>query len=369
MKKYVLSAFLFLGLLSQPAFAENWPKEVTDVLGHKVVLEKPPERIILASGYSFLSLLFVDNHVTNKLVAWGSELKRFDEKSYLLFTKTFPKLSSLTTVGSGSGSELSAELILSLQPDLVIFDAWQAAGSTILIEHLEEAGIKSIFIDYYMYPLKNTVPSTRLLGQVLDREENAEALITFYQSHMDQLTSRLQGKTLKKPKVFLHAYAGVWTCCWSSGSGGIGEFISLFNGENIGASRFNNANGGNLNLEYVLTEDPDIYIATGHSGVDENKGLAIGTSAKKEAVEQQLKHIVSESGLNALTAVEEHRVYGFWNYFSGSPFNIVGAEVMAKWLQPELYADIDPQATMDEINQKFLPLTLEGTYWVSLDGK
>lgn len=367
MKKWLLRLFVVLGLFSQPVLAESWPKEVTDILGNKVVLEKPPERIILASGYSFLSLLFVDNQVTNKLVAWGSELKRFDEKSYLLFAKTFPELTSLTTVGSGSGSELSAELILSLQPDLVIFDAWQAPGSTALIAHLNEAGIKSVFIDYYMSPLKNTIPSTRLLGQVLDSETQAEALIAYYQSKMEQLTSRLAEKTLNKPTVFLHAYAGVWNCCWSSGSGGVGEFISLFNGDNIGASRFNNANGGNLNLEYILTEDPDIYIATGHSGVDGNKGLAIGTSAKKDAVQQQLKRIVSESGLNALTAVQAHRVYGFWNYFSGSPFNIVGAEVMAKWLQPELYADIDPMTTMDELNQRFLPIKLEGTYWIELD--
>jgi len=367
MKKWLLGLCVVLDLLSQPVLAESWPKEVTDILGNKVVLDKPPERIILASGYSYLSLLFVDNNITSKLVAWGSELKRFDEKSYLLFAKKFPVLATLATIGSGSGSELSAEMILSLQPDLVIFDAWQAAGSTILIEYLNQAGIKSVFIDYYMSPLKNTIPSTRLLGQVLDQEKHAEELIAFYQTHLEKLTSRLQSHTLKKPKVLLHAYAGVWKCCWSSGSGGTGEFISLFNGENIGASRFNNANGGNLNLEYILTEDPDIYIATGHSGVDENKGLAIGTGAKKDAVLQQLKRIVSESGLNALTAVEEHRVYGFWNYFSGSPFNIVGIEVMAKWMQPELYPDVDPQVTMNTLNQRFLPVALEGVYWIALD--
>ena len=365
MKKIWFSVLIGLSVFIQPALAAGWPKEVTDILNNKVLLEKPPERIILASGYSFLSLLFVDPKPTNKLVAWGSELKRFDEKTYALFLTRFPELAKLTTIGSGSGDELSAELILSLQPDLVIFDAWQAEGSASLIEHLKKAQIKVVFIDYYMSPLKHTVPSTRLLGQIMDREQETETLLDYYQSHMQKLTSRLGSHGVKEPKVLLHAYAGVWNCCWSSGSGGIGEFISLFKGKNIGGSLFNNANGGYLNLEYILMEDPDIYIATGHSAVDPNKGLPIGTSIDKSLTLRQLRKIVSEPGLNALMAVAENRVYGFWNYFSGSPFNLVGAEVLAKWIQPELYQDIDPQKTMNEMNERFLPVALQGTYWIS----
>lgn len=366
MKKFLFGLLTYLVLSSQFSFAAGWPKEVTDILGNKVVLEQPPQRIILASGYSFISLVFTDPEPTKKLVAWGSELKRFDAATYSLFLTKYPELADLTTIGSGSGNELSAELILSLQPDLVIFDAWQAEGSTTLIEHLNKAGIKVIFIDYYMSPLEHTVPSTRLLGQVMDREAETEELIAFYQSHMERLTSRLASGNLKQPKVLLHAYPGVWNCCWSSGSGGVGEYISLFKGINIGASLFPNANGGNLNLEYILMQDPDIYIATGHSGVDKNKGLPIGTGIDEALTLRQLRKIVSEPGLNALTAVAENRVYGFWNYFSGSPFNIVGAEVMAKWIQPELYQDINPQETMDEINRRFLPLPLKGTYWIAI---
>jgi iron complex transport system substrate-binding protein len=367
MIKICLSVLMGIAVLFQPVFASGWPKEVTDVLGNKVVLEKAPERIILASGYSFLSLAFVDPKPTAKLVAWGSELKRFDEKTYSLFLNKFPELATLTTIGSGSGNDLSAEVILALQPDLIIMDAWQKEGSATLVEHLQNAGIKIVYIDYYMSPLKHTVPSTRLLGQIMDREEQAEALISFYQSHMDNLTSRLDSPKVATPKVFIHAYAGVWACCWSSGSGGLGEYLELFKGRNIGATAFPNANGGTLNLEYVLMEDPDIYIATGHSGVDPQKGLPIGTGVSRDLALRQLKKIVSTPGLDSLTAVEEKRVYGFWNYFSGSPFNVVGAEALAKWIQPELYQDIDPQKTMDEMNRRFLSQPLEGTYWVSLD--
>jgi iron complex transport system substrate-binding protein len=37
---------------------------------------------------------------------------------------------------------------------------------------------------------------------------------------------------------------------------------------------------------------------------------------------------------------------------------------MAKWIHPELFADIDPSATLAEINRHFLAVPLEGTMWV-----
>lgn len=365
MKRYLTGLLIGLVACLSPALADVWPKQVTDILGNKVTIEQPPQRILLASGFNLLALSFVEPDPVSRLAAWGSDLKRFDSETYGLFQQRFPALATLPTVGSGSGDELSSEMILAVQPDLVIFDAWQAAGSASLADKLKKVGIPVIYIDFYQSPLHNTIPSTRLLGQVMGREAQAEELISFYSAHMERLTSRIAGQQLKQRRVLLHAYPGVWNCCWSSGSGGIGEFITLFGGENIGAAQFPNANGGQLNLEYIITADPEIYIATGHSGVNQKTALPIGTAIDSALSRRQLNYVVSAPGLNTTSAVREQRIYGFWNYFSGSPFNIVGAELMAKWLQPELYQDIDPQQTMDEINRRFLPVTLTGTYWVN----
>lgn len=92
----------------------------------------------------------------------------------------------------------------------------------------EKSKIPVAVIDYYQEPMKNTVASTRLLGQLLDREEKAEAVIDFYQQHMAALTERLKGKDISHPRVLLNAYPGMWDCCWSSGTGGPYEFISFF---------------------------------------------------------------------------------------------------------------------------------------------
>lgn len=366
MNKRLLMLFITLIFSISTVYAGEWTKEVTDVLGNKVVLKQKPKRVILASGYSFVALTFVEENPSDILVGWGSELKKLDVETYNLYLKTFPKLADLKVIGSGSGDELSTETILSLSPDLVIFEGWQAQRSQNLIALLNKSGIPVAFIDFYQSPLENTVPSIRVLGQLLDKEQKAEELISFYQTHMDKLTSRLNDPKIQSPSVLLHAYPGVWDCCWSSGSGGIGEYISLFKGINVGAEKFPTANGGTLSLEYLIQKSPQVYIATGHSAVDPHKALPLGTSVDMAISQRQLKVLVEQKGINTFDAVKQGRVYGFWNYFSGSPFNIVGAEVMAKWLQPEVYQDIDPQKTMDELNQHFLPVTLTGTYWLTL---
>ncbi|SUB81830.1 ferrichrome/ferrioxamine B periplasmic transporter [Pragia fontium] len=366
MNNRLLKLLLIFIFSISTAYASEWPKEVTDILGNKVVVTQKPQRVVLASGYSFVALSFVHEDPASVLIGWGSELKKFDTATYELYKKTFPKLATLKTIGSGSGDELSVETILSLSPDLVIFEAWQAPRSQALIALLRKSHIPVVFVDFYQSPLENTLPSVRLLGQLLDREQQTEQLIAFYQSHMERLTSRLNDPKIEHPRVLLHAYPGVWECCWTSGAGGVGEYITLFKGINVGADKFPTGNGGQLSLEYLIQKNPQVYIATGHSGVDPNKALPLGTGVDMALSQRQLSKLVAEKGLNTFDAVQNGRVYGFWNYFSGSPLNIVGAEVMAKWIQPQLYQDVDPQKTMDEMNQRFLPVTLTGTYWLTL---
>ena len=45
--------------------------------------------------------------------------------------------------------------------------------------------------------------------------------------------------------------------------------------------------------------------------------------------------------------------------------NIVGVQAIAKWLHPELFADIDPHATLATMYQRFQPFDANGIYWMS----
>ena len=68
----------------------------------------------------------------------------------------------------------------------------------------------------------------------------------------------------------------------------------------------------------------------------------------------------------ALQAVQQGRAYAIWHHYYNSPFNVVAVQVMAKWLYPELFADLDPQATLKALYARHQPIPLQGVYWTGL---
>ena len=44
----------------------------------------------------------------------------------------------------------------------------------------------------------------------------------------------------------------------------------------------------------------------------------------------------------------------------------MAVQQLAKWLHPELFEDLDPNATMKELHERFLPIDYETGYWILL---
>ena len=64
-------------------------------------------------------------------------------------------------------------------------------------------------------------------------------------------------------------------CCNSPGRGNVGDIIEADGGANIGAAIIPRA-FGKLNLEYVIAQNPQVYIATGGSHMEGTAGLLVG---------------------------------------------------------------------------------------------
>jgi iron complex transport system substrate-binding protein len=120
-----------------------------------------------------------------------------------------------------------------------------------------------------------------------------------------------------------------------------------------------------MSLEYILTEDPQIYISTGNPHMSAAGGLVLGVGVAADAAQASFETVLSKPGIADLSAVKAGRTYGLWHLFHDLPLNIVAIESLAKWIHPDLFADVDPKATMDEINRSFLAIPLEGTFDVS----
>ncbi|TIL41081.1 MAG: ABC transporter substrate-binding protein, partial [Mesorhizobium sp.] len=52
--------------------------------------------------------------------------------------------------------------------------------------------------------------------------------------------------------------------------------------------------------------------------------------------------------------------------FYNSPYQFVAIQQMAKWLHPDLFADLDAEVTFKELHEKFLPVGYRPGHWVSL---
>ena len=70
--------------------------------------------------------------------------------------------------------------------------------------------------------------------------------------------------------------------------------------------------------------------------------------------------------MTGIAAVQNRQMHAIWHQFYNSPYQFVGIQQMAKWLHPELFAELDPEATFKELHERFLPVDYRPGYWVSL---
>lgn len=229
-----------------------------------------------------------------------------------------------------------------------------------------------IYVDLRIDLLNNTVPSVRLLGEVLNRQQRAEQFITFYQQHMAVVQQRLAGYQGPKPKVMLHLHLGRRdTCCTTAAYGNLGDLLTFAGGDNIANASVKGVYG-ELNPETILSANPDVYLATGMAGSQGKRlsDLRLGPQVSpQEAADSFRRLIAKQPMLTNLQAVKNHRAWSVWHNFYLSPYHVVLVEMFAKAFYPDLFADINPQQTFQQLYQQFLPLPFSGTYWSQLDNE
>ncbi|MCM2971415.1 ABC transporter substrate-binding protein [Larsenimonas suaedae] len=342
--------------------------DVTDVTGRHVSLEAPAKRVILGEGRNVIALSLLTPQPSDVLVGWGSDFKRY-KNIYRRFTEALPKLETIPTVGSGQGaSDLSVEKIISLRPDVVILSRSQTPPSenTLLERQLEAAGITLVYVDFATDPAQDTLKSLQIMAKLIGRDAEYERFATFYRAKRQEVATLAEGidPSTPKPLIFLEAHAaGMHACCYSPGDGSFQGFIDLVGGENLGG-RTLKGKSGLLTPEYILASQPDIYIATGGSYLEGTPGMVLGPFEPIEKARASLKRVTSRDAIAQLAAVKHHRVHGLYHHLINTPYNIVVLELLAKWIHPDVFGELDPTATLDAINKKFAAVPLTGSLWI-----
>lgn len=343
---------------------------VTDIAGRTVEVPDNVNRILLGEGrlFSAIALLEGDKPL-DRIVGWQGDLRKLDPQTYAVYKDKFPQIDKIPLIGNTSADSVSAEKVLTLNPDIAIFglSGHGPGKNSELVNQLEKAGVPVVFVDFRDNPLKNTLPSIRMLGKALNREQVAEKYADFYERNqklVTDITSKLPED--KKPSVFIELRAGAFEdCCGTAGDGNMGNFIDLAGGKNIAKGVLPGALG-TMNLEKIIDADPQIYIATGAKAPkSKDAGVQLGAQSTVEDAKASLKTITERKGISSLSAVKDGQDYAIWHNYYNSPYNVLATQVFAKWFYPEQFAELDPQKTLNELHSQFLAVEPTGIYWVS----
>lgn len=343
--------------------------EIVDVRGRTVTIPRRVGKISIDDGRFLVALSLLLPNPVKPLAAWPHDINRLGKKTYALLKRKFPAIEALPQIAS-SAETFNMEALLAAEPDVAVFSLGHGPSGS-QIELLKSVGIEVVFIDFALHPFDNQAQSLRILGKLTGSLDEAKRYIAFRQEHLSRIRRKVADLPLSsQPAVFLEAHAGISNdCCYSPGDGSIGAYIDFVGGHNIGADVIPGASG-KLSIEYILSRNPDVYIATGGPQLAKTGGLVLGRGYSTAEARQSLRGITQRQGIAHMGAIQRGDVYGLSHQLLKSPLDIVAIEALAKWIHPELFEGISPAQTLETINQEFLAVPYKkGTFRVDLQEK
>ncbi len=222
---------------------------------------------------------------------------------------------ALADIGGGFG-EINAEVLLSAQPDLVLAAEINPIENITLLEDL---GLKVFYLSNPL-ELEGLYENLRLVGTLVGRQIEAEALILNLRQRVADVESRVAGVD-DRPLVFYELDATDPNAPWTSGPG---TFIDLLlnkaGGTNLG-SRLQDP-WVQISVEALITENPDIILLGDYT---------LGGITPED--------VRARPGWDTIAAVKNQRVYPFDDNLVSrpGPRMVDGLEALVKLIHPELY--------------------------------
>ncbi|BEH16145.1 MULTISPECIES: ABC transporter substrate-binding protein [Marinobacter] len=370
-------AALLGGVLLIQAGVVQAARTVTDLADRQVTIPETVDRVILGESRYIPALAILDGDATiDRLAGILPDFEQTDPGGYAQYLERFPALAEVPKVGHASADSFSLESVLAIGADLAIFSLeghGPGAHNRALIERLERAGVAVVFVDFRQQPLVNTPRSMALLGDVLGREQEAQRFNRFYREELARVSEVVSDiPPDNRPRVFLHSRLGLHdSCCETMVRGMMGRFIDAAGGRNVAADRVPGVSGV-MNLEYLLSDPPDRYLATAIgsrkyqvSDADQPY-VMLGAGVDGPMARESFRRATDRPGLRALEPIRELRAMAIWHHFYNTPMNVVAVQALARWLHPEALSELDPEQTLETFYREFQPVPLDGRYWITL---
>lgn len=351
----------------------NKPIEITDVTGRTVTLKKPAERVVLqwsGAGGPFFTISALMGKDTPKVIAgMDTSLQDYRADMWKHFTTEMPELAKIPVVGTIEDKTFNAEQVVALNPDVIFIpvdlkDQYESDAKA----KMDAAGIQTIYIDYHAEKLESHQKSIEAIGKALGKEERAAEINKFYTDRVTRVLDRVSKINKPKPTVYIEV-----------GMNGPEEFGNSFS-SNYSWGALATMAGGDvitkdavkksspINPEFVLEENPDIIMIMGSYWPKKPTSMRLGFEATEDSSQALLKAFTTErQGWSELKAVENKQVYSAHHGLPREVFDAAVFEYLAKTFYPEEFADVDPEATLKEFYDKFLPYSYSGIWFMHMN--
>ncbi len=295
---------------------ENENITVTDMVGRTVTLPKNVNTVVTTVPDTLRLVVMlgaVDKVVgVSSYVSMGYAPKMEDILAY-------PELANVSQVGASS--EVDAEMIAQIQPDVVFL----YAPYSNLVDSIEEtAHVPVVCISAGSYGSQATgdfYTAIRLAGTILGKEAEAEAIVTYYEEQISNIQSRVASIPESERKtVFLANWANRQGTGWTTR-----DYWPVTIAGGINLAQDLTANYMEVDKEQILSWNPDVIFIHGYKG--------------KSAVTD----ILNDALLQGTTAVQDGEVYGLFGPYIGSDPKmwLVDMYMVGKTLYPEQFSDVD----------------------------
>ncbi|MFG6078919.1 ABC transporter substrate-binding protein [Erwinia sp. OPT-41] len=339
MRNFLRSAVLLsLGLLAFSAFAD---RQVTDQLGRQVTLPDRVDRVVVLQHQTLNILVELD--ATNTLVGILGNWKQQLGDGY---SRLAPELTRLPTLGDLT--HVDVEKLVALHPQVVFVTNYAPQE---MIDQIQKLGIAVIAISLradnqqqnrlnpdladeeqaYSEGLKEGV---RLIGEVVNHQQQAETLVKATFNQRQQTGNRLQAiPPSQRIRVYM---ANPDLTTYGSGKY-TGLMMAHAGALNVAAAAVKGYK--QVSMEQILAWDPQVIFV-------------------QDRYPQVIDEINQQPAWQAVDAVKHHRVYLMPEYAKAWGYPMpealaLGELWMAKKLYPEKFRDVDMQKKADTWYQRF----------------
>lgn len=349
------------------------PIEITDVTGRTVTLKKPAERVVLqwsGAGGPFFTISALMGKDTPKVIAgMDTSLQDYRADMWKHFTTEMPELAKIPVVGTIGDKTFNAEQVVALNPDVIFIpvdlkDQYESDAKA----KMDAAGIQTIYIDYHAEKLESHQKSIEAIGKALGKEERAAEINKFYTERVTRVLDRVSKINKPKPTVYLEV-----------GMNGPEEFGNSFS-SNYSWGALATMAGADvitkdvikktspINPEFILEKNPDIIMIMGSYWPKKPTSMRLGFEATEDSSQALLKAFTTErQGWSELKAVENKQVYSAHHGLPREVFDAAVFEYLAKTFYPEEFKDVNPEATLKEFYDKFLPFSYSGIWFMHMN--